>query len=63
MTKAKAATVASALIAAGYLITLQRLSEDSYVITATADAIDAQTAATFAAGQSVTATVQAVKLF
>ena len=64
MTQAKAQTVASALIGAGYLITLQKIDIDDFAITAFGGVdIDPQVIATFAANQAIMATVAQTKFF
>jgi hypothetical protein len=62
VTQAKAQTVASALIAAGYEVSVKKQVDNTYILTVTGNEIVAQTVATFAANQSVTATVNTVTL-
>lgn len=61
MTQAKAQAVASALIGLGYRISVEVLSDGTYVVGAVGEGIDPGAVATFATNQSVLATVNAAK--
>lgn len=58
MTQTKAATVAAALINAGYSIDVSQPTPGSWHVRATGTAIDVQTVANFAVAQAVTGNVQ-----
>ena len=64
MNQAKAATVASALITAGYLPVVTMTDATTYVIdarTTNGSSVDASVAATFASGQSVSAKIDSTR--
>lgn len=61
MTQAKAQTVASALINAGYAVRVFKKADDTWTVLASGDAIPAATVANFATNNAVVGTVDEAK--